>query len=126
MNYTRLRILELAAGASERFETGGDELVVLPLSGAATVDVDGERLDLEGRESVFSAVTDFAYAPRDATVTVTSEQGGRFALPGAAAREKLAPRYCAAEDVPVELRGAGSAKRPPCSLVTVTVASRGA
>ncbi len=111
MNYTRLRILELGAGASERFETGGDELVVLPLSGAATVDVDGERFDLEGRESVFGAVTDFAYAPRDATVTVTSEQGGRFALPAAAARTRLTPRYCPAEDVPVELRGAGSASR---------------
>jgi 5-deoxy-glucuronate isomerase len=73
MNYTRLRILELAPGGAETFHTGGDELIVLPLSGAATAEVDGERFELEGRESVFSAVSDFAYAPRDATVTVSSE-----------------------------------------------------
>jgi 5-deoxy-glucuronate isomerase len=111
MNYTRLRIVELDAGGSEAFETGGDELIVLPLGGACSVEIDGERYELEGRESVFSAVTDFAYAPRDARVEIRSEAGGRFALPAAAARERLAPRYCAAEDVPVELRGAGNASR---------------
>ncbi len=111
MNYTRLRIAELAPGASETFETAGDELIVLPLSGACSVEIDGERHDLEGRESVFSAVTDFAYAPRDARVELHSEVGGRFALPAAAARRRLAPRYCPAEDVPVELRGAGNASR---------------
>jgi 5-deoxy-glucuronate isomerase len=111
MNYTRLRIAELDAGGIETFDTGGDELIVLPLSGACSVDIDGERYELEGRESVFSAVTDFAYAPRDAHVELRSEAGGRFALPAAAARQRLSPRYCAAEDVPVELRGAGNASR---------------
>jgi 5-deoxy-glucuronate isomerase len=111
VKYTRLRILELQPGGSETFATGGDELIVLPLSGACSVSVDGTDFDLEGRDSVFSAVTDFAYAPRDATVTVASDQGGRFALPAAAAKERLTARYCPAEDVPVELRGAGHASR---------------
>ena len=111
MKYTRLRIAELEAGATDAFDTGGDETIVLPLTGACEVTVDGERFALEGRESVFSAVTDFVYAPRDAHVEIHSEAGGRFALPGAAARAKLAARYCAAEDVPVELRGAGHASR---------------
>jgi 5-deoxy-glucuronate isomerase len=111
MKYTRLRIAELDAGGVERFETGGDELIVLPLTGGCTVTVDGETFTLEGRESVFSALTDFAYAPRDARVEIASEQGGRFALPAAAARTRLEPRYGAASDVPVELRGAGQASR---------------
>jgi 5-deoxy-glucuronate isomerase len=111
MKHTRLRILELGAGGSETFRTGGDEVIVLPLSGACTVTVDDAAYELEGREDVFSAVTDFVYAPRDATVGVTSEQGGRFALPAAAARTRLSARYCPAEDVPVELRGAGHASR---------------
>jgi 5-deoxy-glucuronate isomerase len=107
MNYTRLRILEL--DGTEAFETGGDELIVLPLGGSCEVTIDGEHFALEGRESVFSAVTDFAYAPRDARVQITGK--GRFALPAAAAANRLAPRYGRAEDVPVELRGAGNASR---------------
>ena len=84
-------------------------MLVLPLAGAATVHCDGLRLELTGRASVFAAVTDFAYLPRDATVTVRG--GGRFALPSARATRRLSPRYGAARDVPVELRGAGSASR---------------
>jgi 5-deoxy-glucuronate isomerase len=111
VRHTRLRIAELEPGAGETFDTGGDEIIVLPLSGACEVTVDGERFSLEGRDSVFSAVSDFVYAPRDAHVEIRSEGGGRFALPGAAAQNRLSTRYCPAEDVPVELRGAGNASR---------------
>ena len=107
MEYTRLRIVEL--DGSEEFDTGGDEVIVLPLAGSCSVTVDGERFDLEGRDSVFSALTDFAYAPRDAHVRLAGE--GRIALPGAAARTRLEPRYVPASAIPVELRGAGVASR---------------
>jgi len=82
---------------------------VLPLEGSATVEIDGERFELAGRDGVFAAVTDFAYAPRDARVKITGE--GRFALPSARAQNRLEPRHVAAEDVAVELRGAGQASR---------------
>ena len=70
-----------------------------------------ESLELEGRESVFSRVTDFAYVPRGAGVTVASDAGARVALCGALAERALPFRYGRAEDVPVEVRGAGSASR---------------
>jgi 5-deoxy-glucuronate isomerase len=107
LRYTRLRIVEL--DGTEAFETGGDELIVLPLAGSCTATNDGAAFELSGRESVFSAVSDFAYAPRDARVQLSGH--GRIALPAAAARRRLEPRYGAAEDVPVELRGAGNASR---------------
>ena len=107
MKYTRLRIVEL--DGVEAFDTGGDELIVLPLAGSCGVSIDGERFELEGRESVFSAVTDFAYAPIGSHVELRGS--GRFALPAAAAQRRLEPRYGAAADVPVELRGAGNASR---------------
>src|SRR3954471_19279984 len=91
MDYTRLRIVEL--DGTESFETGEDEVIVLPLAGACSVTIDGERFELEGRESVFSAVSDFAYAPRDARVELAGR--GRIALPGAAARERLPARLAA-------------------------------
>ncbi|MBW0117810.1 5-deoxy-glucuronate isomerase [Pseudonocardia abyssalis] len=109
--YSSLRVLELPAGGSATFDTGEDETIVLPLSGSCLVECDGERFELVGRGDVFSRVTDFAYAPRDAQVTVTSEAGGRFALPAARATRRLTARYGPAEGVSVELRGAGQASR---------------
>ena len=108
--YAGLRVLVLPAGGGEvTFATGDEEMLVLPLAGAATVECDGLRMALAGRTSVFAAVTDFAYLPRDATVTIRGE--GRLALPSTRATRRLSPRYGAARDVPVELRGAGSASR---------------
>ncbi len=109
--YSSLRVVELGAGGSASWSTGEDETVVLPLSGACVVECDGERFELAGRESVFSRVTDFAYVPRDAEVTISSAAGGRFALPAARATRRLSARYGPAEGVQVELRGAGQASR---------------
>jgi 5-deoxy-glucuronate isomerase len=109
--YSSLRVLELAAGESVTFATGPDEMVVLPLSGGCRVECDGETFDVAGRRSVFTRVSDFAYVPRDADVTVSSAGGGRFALPAARATRRLPARYGPADGVSVELRGAGQASR---------------
>lgn len=113
LEYAKLRIVHDA----DAFDTGGDEVIVLPLSGSCTVTIDGERFELAGRESVFSAVTDFVYAPRDARVEIAGE--GRFALPAAPASRRLPTRYGAADDVPVELRGAGNASRQVNNFASV-------
>ena len=109
--YSGLRVLTVAPGGTHTWATGDDELLVLPLSGSATVACDGAAFELRGRRDVFSRVSDFAYVPRDATVTVSSPGGGRFAVPSARCTRRLEPRYGAAEEVPVELRGAGQASR---------------
>lgn len=110
-SFAGLRVVELGPGGSVRFDSGEDELLVLPLAGGCVVDCDGRRFEVEGREDVFSGITDFVYVPRDATVGLTSAGGGRFALPAARARRRLPARHGAAGDVPVELRGAGRASR---------------
>jgi 5-deoxy-glucuronate isomerase len=109
--FSGLRILKLAPGEAEALDTARDELIVLPLAGACSVTCDGERFELAGRADVFAALTDFAYAPRDARVEIASEAGGRFALPAARADRRLEPRHVAAGDIAVELRGAGQASR---------------
>jgi 5-deoxy-glucuronate isomerase len=109
--YSGLRVLALAPGESRSVATGDEEMVVLPLSGACTVSCEGETLELAGRRSVFGRVSDFAYVPRDASVTITSRDGGRFALPSAVCDRRLPFRYGAADDVPVESRGAGVCSR---------------
>src|SRR5205823_6585594 len=110
-SYAGLRVLQLGAGGEVTIATGEEELLVLPLAGAATVSCGGESFALAGRCDAFAAVTDFAYLPRDARATVASADGGRFALPSARCERRLPPRYGAAADVPVELRGAGAASR---------------
>ena len=110
-SYSSLRVLELPPGGDVSFATGQDEMLVLPLSGACVVTADGQDLVLAGRRDVFSRVTDFAYLPRDAAVTVRSTAGGRFALPGARAARRLPARYGPARNVPVEIRGSGQATR---------------
>jgi 5-deoxy-glucuronate isomerase len=120
-SYSALRVLELAPGETAGIISGGDELIVLPLAGSCTVDCDGTRFELEGREGVFAAVTDFAYVPRDSRARITSDGGGRFALPAAAAQRRLAPRYGPAAEVPVEIRGAGSCSRQVNNFCTPEV-----
>jgi 5-deoxy-glucuronate isomerase len=110
-DYSGLRVLELAAGETATITTGPDEMLVLPLSGGCRVTCGSRELTVTGRRSVFTRVTDFAYVPRDATVSVSSADGGRFALPSARAERRLPFRYGPAEGVGVELRGAGRASR---------------
>jgi 5-deoxy-glucuronate isomerase len=109
--YTGLRVLRLAAGQSRVVHTGAYEAFVLPLSGGCTVRVDGLSVELAGRDSVFTRVTDFAYVPRDAEVELTGTRDAEIALPMARCTRRLEPKYGAAEDVPVEVRGAGPATR---------------
>ena len=115
-SFAGLRIVRLAPGAARALDTGPDEMLVLPLAGSGIVECEGQRYELSGRASVFARVSDFAYVPRDARVTIRSEKGGEFALPTARARRRLAPAYGPAEKVPVEVRGAGAATRQVSSF----------
>jgi 5-deoxy-glucuronate isomerase len=110
-SYCGLEVIRLGAAGRRTWSTGAFEAAILPLSGSCSVDVDGHRFDLIGRDSVFSAVSDAAYVPVGSEVTVRSERGGSFAVPMARATRRLEPRHIAAEDVPVEVRGASICTR---------------
>lgn len=112
-----LRIVRLDAGVAQTVETGESELFVLPLSGGVTVAVaaaDGTpeaEFRLSGRDSVFTAVTDFAYVGRDSTLSISSPDRAEVALPSARCSARLPARYAPANKVTVEVRGAGPATR---------------
>jgi 5-deoxy-glucuronate isomerase len=110
-SYAGLRVLDLPEDGRVELATGGEEMLVLPLSGSCEVECDGERFALAGRDGVFDGPSDFAYLPRDSEAAVSTQDGGRFALPSAPARRRLPARYRSAADVAVELRGAGAASR---------------
>ncbi|WP_433362272.1 5-deoxy-glucuronate isomerase [Streptosporangium sp. CA-115845] len=106
--YAGLRVVDLP-DHPVHFSTGREEMLVLPLSGSCEVTAGGLRLSLSGRASVFDAVTDFAYLPIDTSAVITGH--GRVALPSARATRHFPVRYGPAEQVPVEVRGAGQASR---------------
>ena len=82
--FSGLRVLVLEAGVSQVVETGEAELLVLPLAGGATVEVDGQTFELEG---------------------------GRFAFPSAIATRGIPVAYYPKSQVRVDLRGAGDCSR---------------
>jgi 5-deoxy-glucuronate isomerase len=117
--YAGLQVLRLSPGETYQLATGGEEIFVLPLSGAVEIvvratggsdEVEAE-FRLVGRDSVFTRVTDFAYVGRDSEVVLTSVAGAELALPSARCEQRRAPRYGPAEQVPVGVRGAGQATR---------------
>jgi 5-deoxy-glucuronate isomerase len=116
-DWTGLQVLRLAASEPLTIETGESEAFVLPLAGGLTVTVhhgggpEPTSYRLVGRDSVFTRVTDFAYVGRDSRVTLVSDHRAEVALPTARCDRSLPPAYGAAEDVPVEVRGAGNATR---------------
>lgn len=134
MEWTRLKVLDLAPGEMYAHPCGESEWIVLPLSGACEVRcralshqappafeargfggsapaAEPQVFQLHGRSGVFDGVSDFAYLPRDAQAEIRSAAGGRFALAGARCERELPAGYGPAEAVPVELRGAGHCSR---------------
>jgi 5-deoxy-glucuronate isomerase len=110
--YTGLAVVSLAPGVERSISLGESEAVVLPLSATdVDVSIDEQRFALEGRTSVFARVTDFAYAPRGADVVISAPGGGAVAVATSRCDRRLTARYGPAEDVAVELRGAGPATR---------------
>jgi len=116
--WTGLQVLALAPGVPRTVHTGASEAFVLPLAGGLRVDVAADAgaaqsasFDLQGRDSVFTRITDFAYVGRDSAVTLTSAGGAEVALPTARCETARPPAYGDAESVPVEVRGAGPATR---------------
>ena len=124
--YSSLRVLTLPANGTHTLHTGDAEIVVVPLSGALDVAVEGTHLELHGRRDVFAGPTDFAYVPVDQTASLHSMAGGRFALCGARTDRRLPFRYGPAGRVPVELRGAGQASRQVRNFATPDAFAAGA
>ncbi|HET9021845.1 MAG TPA: 5-deoxy-glucuronate isomerase [Ornithinibacter sp.] len=122
-NHTGLRTATLRGGDVVELPLTGVEAVVVPLSGGLRVDVvgDGEvvSFQLAGRTGVFAGPTDVAYAPPGTTLRLVApsdlgpEAASRVAVCLATTTTAGASpaRHLAADEVPVELRGAGIACR---------------
>ncbi|GAA2028186.1 5-deoxy-glucuronate isomerase [Catenulispora yoronensis] len=109
-HYAGLRTVTLAG--PHHFTTAADEALILPLSGSCVVHCGPHTQTLTGRPDPLSGPTDFAYIPRDSTVTlIPTTTPSRLAIPTARAEALLPFRYSPCEAAPIETRGAGTATR---------------
>lgn len=109
-DYLTFRIIKLNAGESYSEETGGDEVALVPLEGAATLAADGQEWSVS-RENVFTQMPHVLYVPPGKTITVTATETCEFALGGAPAEGKYPTRLFTPEEQKVEVRGGGPAVR---------------
>jgi len=110
--YSGLLVLDLARADTYLGNTGGNEMIVLPLSGSCAVNSDAGGADLAGRDDPLSEITDCAYLPRDTAYEINTGNGGRFALASARSQAEGLPfRHVRRDEVKVELRGAGNCSR---------------
>lgn len=109
--YTGLRVTRVEPGMAEELVTDGFELAILPLSGSVTVECEGRRLELAGRESVFAGLADWAYVPVARELRLSSARGVELALCSARATRSHDLHHGRAGDAAPEIRGAGQASR---------------
>ena len=120
-SFAGLRVVRLAAGERRPLETGGNELAVVPLAGGCTVEVEGRRIELQGRGSVFDRVTDVVYLPSETEAAIVAREACEVALPSAPARRRRDVAYIDAGEVAVEVRGAGRSTRQITNFLTPEV-----
>jgi 5-deoxy-glucuronate isomerase len=109
--HTGIRVATLAAGGSVDLPASGEERIVVPLNGGFRVTVADVEYELGGRGTVFDGPSDVLYSGVGKDVRITSEAGGRVAVATAPASTEYPVRLVAAQDIPVELRGAGNCSR---------------
>ena len=117
--HTGLRVLALGPGESEIFTANSVEAMIVPLNGGCEVSVGGEQHTLRGRTDVFASATDVLYVPVGSQPTITSADGGRFAVATAVATGVHPVALIRAEDVSVEIRGGGNMTRMVRNFGTV-------
>ena len=111
--HTGLRVAELSVGDELALASTGVERIVVPLAGSFTVEHTEQgrttTTELAGRPSVFAGPTDVLYLSSAATAVLRGE--GRVAVATSPTTVVKPTRYIAAEQTPVELRGAGASSR---------------
>jgi 5-deoxy-glucuronate isomerase len=100
---------------SAAFDTGADEVVIVPLAGDAHVRADGGQWEVGGRADVFAALPRSLYLPRDTHVEIDGD--AELALCCARADRRREPRPIPPEEVEIEVRGSGNATRQISHIV---------
>lgn len=104
-NYLSFRTYSFRAGQIVNGESANDEMCMVLLSGAITMEAAGHTWRCDGRDTVFDGLPYTIYLPPGHTYKMTVHRDADCAYGRAPAEGKLPPRLITPDDVQVELRG---------------------
>ncbi|MGH3089272.1 MAG: 5-deoxy-glucuronate isomerase [Rubrobacteraceae bacterium] len=109
--YVGFEVLKLAAGVSVERGTGGEEVCLVPVSGACSVSSDSESWEIGGRKDPFDGPPHALYLPPGMEYRVEADAGLELAVCSAPAERGVEPFVVRPEDIEVEVRGLGNMER---------------
>ena len=107
----------MTAGQVFEDDTRGQELLLVFLSGGASISCGGESWNFEGRDNVFAGRPYSLYLPPGRHFRLTATSDLEVAVAFAPAEGRLPPRLIRPEDVKVEIRGGHNATRQISHIV---------
>ena len=108
--YLSFRAMRLAPGEHYDGDTAGSEVALVPIDGAARVEVGDRAFDLR-RAGVFESLPSVLYLPPGTAFTVVASSEFEFTIGGAPASGRYPLRLFRPEDMKVEMRGGANAYR---------------
>jgi 5-deoxy-glucuronate isomerase len=109
--YTSLTVRKLAQGERWSFNSGHEEVCLVPLGGRCTVRGTGETWEIGERANVFAGLPWGLYLPIGTGIEVTATTALELAVCGTQAEESFPPALITPGDIEVEIRGGGNATR---------------
>jgi 5-deoxy-glucuronate isomerase len=109
--FVSLRVEKLAGGDRYAFETGGDEVCIVPLRGEVTASVGEESYTLTRPGTMFDGKPSALYVPIAMEVLIETASDAEIAIAGSRAERSFPVQFIGPDDIDVEIRGAGNATR---------------
>ena len=109
-NYLTYRVVNLKSGEGYTHATEATEIALVPLKGAATINVGDQSFRLS-RKGVFDEVPYVLYVPPNNKIEVQTDSNFEFAIGAAPAEGKYPIRLFKPEEMKQEVRGGGAATR---------------
>lgn len=108
--YLSFQVVALPPGYTQKSNTGGREMALVPLSGELQLMAGGQVFEL-GRKDVFSELPSVVYLPPRTEYVVKASSEAQFALGSAPAEGRYPLRLFGPQDIKVEMRGGANATR---------------
>jgi 5-deoxy-glucuronate isomerase len=114
--YLSFKVISLQAGETETGNSAGEEIVIVPLAGEASIKFNGQTHALK-RGDLFTESADIVYLPPGTKFEIVSGPRFEFAVGGAPAEGSKPVRVIAAKDIPKNVRGDANVKRGVSALL---------
>jgi 5-deoxy-glucuronate isomerase len=109
-DYLSFKVVSLNAGEQFAHDSGGNEVALVPLVGAATVTANEQSFDIS-RKGYFIEPPNVLYAPPGTAIKVQATADFEFAIGGAPAEGKYPIRLFRPDEMKQEVRGGSAATR---------------